>query len=207
MLEKLKVELTEVERNEKGKKLMKIIMRKWIPAAECLIEMMVDHLPSPLEAQKYRTEYLYEGNEEEVRMAMERCDPKGPLMIYISKMVAIEDGRFAAFGRIFSGTAIAGQKIKIIGPNYKEGSKNDYYEKNINSTMVMIGTKAEFIASVPCGNTIALTGIDQYLVKTGTISSLETKCNNSIRPMKYSVSPVFRVAVEPANPNDLPKLM
>lgn len=122
-------------------------------------------------------------------------------------MVAIEDGRFAAFGRIFSGTIIAGQRVKIIGPNYKEGSKADYYEKPVNSTMVMIGSKAEFIPNVPCGNTVALTGIDQYLIKTGTISSLETKFNNSIKPMKYSVSPVFRVAVKPANPNELPKLI
>lgn len=138
---------------------------------------------------------------------METCDPKGPLMVYISKMVPIEDGRFAAFGRVFSGTIFGGQKIKIIGPNFKEGSKTDYFEKSVNSTMIMIGNKAEFIHSVPCGNTVALTGIDQFLVKTGTLSSLETELHNSIRPMKYSVSPVFRVAVKPANANDLPKLI
>ena len=40
-------------------------------------------------------------------------------MIYISKMVPVEDGRFAAFGRIFSGTINTGEKVKIIGPNYK----------------------------------------------------------------------------------------
>ena len=36
----------------------------------------------------------------------------------------------------------------------------------------MIGHKAEFIPNVPCGSTVALTGIDEYLLKTGTISSL-----------------------------------
>lgn len=128
-------------------------------------------------------------------------------MVYISKMVPIEEGRFAAFGRIFSGTLIAGQKVKIIGPNYKEGSKHDYYEKSINNVMIMIGNKAESVGSVPCGNTVAITGLDQFLVKTGTISSIETKFNNFIKPMKYSVSPVFRVAVKPANPTDLPKLI
>lgn len=142
MLQKLNIELTQEEKKQTDKKLMKVVMRKWLPAADCLIEMMIEHLPSPLQAQKYRTEYLYEGEEEEVRKSMENCDPKGPLMVYISKMVPIEDGRFAAFGRIFSGTAIAGQKVKIIGPNYKQGSKSDYFEKNINSTMVMIGNKA-----------------------------------------------------------------
>jgi len=63
-------------------------------------------------------------------------------MVYVSKMVPIDDGRFAAFGRIFSGTIAAGQRVKIIGANYKEGSKNEYFEKNVNSVMVMIGSKA-----------------------------------------------------------------
>lgn len=93
-------------------------------------------------------------------------------MVYVSKMVPIEDGRFAAFGRVFSGTVKAGEKVKIIGPNYRDGSKEDYYEKGISRTLLMIGHKAEFIANVPCGNTVALTGIDDYLLKTGTISSL-----------------------------------
>jgi len=45
------------------------------------------------------------------------CDPKGPLMVYISKMVPSADkGRFVAFGRIFSGTVSAGQKVRIMGP-------------------------------------------------------------------------------------------
>ena len=44
-------------------------------------------------------------------------------------------------------------------------------------------------------------------MKTGTLSSLDTEKNNIIRPMKYSVSPVFRVAVKPANSMDLPKLI
>jgi len=40
---------------------------------------------------------------------MYACDPKGPLMIYISKMVPSTDkGRFVAFGRIFSGTVTSG---------------------------------------------------------------------------------------------------
>lgn len=95
-------------------------MSKWISAADCLVEMFIKHLPSPIEAQKYRASYLYEGNDETVLESIRDCNPKGPLMIYISKMVPIEDGnRFAAFGRIFSGTAKAGQKVKIIGPNYR----------------------------------------------------------------------------------------
>jgi elongation factor 2 len=40
---------------------------------------------------------------------MRDCDPKGPLMIFISKMVPTNDfSRFFAFGRIFSGTVSTG---------------------------------------------------------------------------------------------------
>ena len=33
----------------------------WLPAAEALLEMMIWHLPSPAQAQKYRVDVLYEG--------------------------------------------------------------------------------------------------------------------------------------------------
>ena len=62
--------------------------------------MICIHLPSPVTAQKYRTEMLYEGpHDDEAAVAMKTCDPNGPLMMYISKMVPTSDkGRFYAFG-------------------------------------------------------------------------------------------------------------
>ena len=100
---------------------------KWINAAEALLEMIVTKLPSPQVAQKYRTSYLYEGPiDDPCAQAMINCDPDGPLMIYVSKMVkAKEKGRFFAFGRVFSGTVKGGQKVRIMGPNYVPGSQNN----------------------------------------------------------------------------------
>ena len=63
---------------------------------------------------------------------MKNCDSKGPLMMYISKMVPSNDkGRFYAFGRVFSGTVSVGQKVRIMGSNYVPGKKKDLYIKNI----------------------------------------------------------------------------
>ncbi|MCL4114215.1 UNVERIFIED_CONTAM: hypothetical protein GTU68_063251, partial [Idotea baltica] len=183
---------------DKMMKKLWVTMSKWLPAADCLLEMMVLHLPSPKVAQKYRTSYLYEGPQEDAAaVGMRNCDPKGPLMIYISKMVpAADKGRFYAFGRVFSGTVTSGQKVRIMGANYKAGKKEDLYEKNITRTVLMMGRTAESIA-----------GIDQYLIKTGTIASIEHPETHPIRPMRYSVSPVVRVAVRPKNAADLPKLV
>ena len=47
-------------------------------------------------------ELLYEGpSDDQVAVAMKSCDPTGPLMMYVSKMVPTADkGRFYAFGRV-----------------------------------------------------------------------------------------------------------
>lgn len=180
---------------------------KWLNAGEVLMEMICTKLPSPKKAQQYRTAFLYEGPQDDpCAQAMKNCDPNGPLMIYISKMVKSNDkGRFYAFGRVFSGTARTGQKVRIMGPNYVPGKTLDLFVKSIQRTVLMMASKVEPVTEVPCGNTIGLVGIDKYLVKSGTISDYEEAHN--IRPMKYSVSPVVRVAVKPKNVQDLPKLI
>lgn len=40
---------------------VKVVMRTWLPAGEALLQMIAIHLPSPVVAQKYRMEMLYEG--------------------------------------------------------------------------------------------------------------------------------------------------
>lgn len=61
MFNVLDLKLTQEEQKLNGKFLLKAVMSKWINAADTLIEMIICHLPSPKEAQKYRTSYLYEG--------------------------------------------------------------------------------------------------------------------------------------------------
>ena len=137
---------------------------------------------------------------------MRNCDASGPLMMYISKMVPTSDkGRFYAFGRVFSGKVATGAKVRILGPNYVPGKKTDLWVKNIQRTVIMMGSKAEPVNDIPAGNTCALVGVDQYLIKTGTITDNDDAHN--IKTMKFSVSAVVRVAVEVKNSADLPKLV
>jgi len=128
------------------------------------------------------------------------------LVMYVSKMVPTADkGRFFAFGRVFSGTITAGMKVRILGPNFEHGKKEDLIVKNIQRIVIMMGRKTEPMDSVPVGNTCALIGVDQFITKTGTLTTDEE--SYPLITMKFSVSPVVRVAVEPKNPADLPKLV
>merc|ERR1719379_1697755 len=107
MLKTLNVVLKKDELDLEQKPLLKRIMQKWLPAAESLLEMIIVHLPSPKAAQAYRVDGLYEGPmDDECAVGIRNCDPAGPLMMYVSKMIPADssNSRFYAFGRVFSGT-------------------------------------------------------------------------------------------------------
>ena len=212
MLKALNITMTPEEMEQPGKKLVKAIMMKFLPAAETLLQMIVMHLPSPKKAQNYRAEMLYSGEAVETDkfyMGIKNCDQEAPLSLYISKMVPTSDkGRFFAFGRVFSGKVATGSKVRIMGNNYVYGKKTDLYEdKPIQRTVLMMGRYQEAVEDMPCGNVVGLVGVDKYIVKTATIVSDDAKEAYPLRDMKYSVSPVVRVAVEAKNPADLPKLV
>ncbi|PWY72632.1 P-loop containing nucleoside triphosphate hydrolase protein [Aspergillus eucalypticola CBS 122712] len=207
LLENLDIKLATQDQDKEGKQLLKAIMRTFLPAADCLLEMIILHLPSPVTAQKYRVDTLYEGPpDDEAATSIRNCNPNGPLMLYVSKMVPTSDkDRFYAFGRVFSGTVRSGIKVRIQGPNYIPGKKEDLFIKAIQHTVLMMGRKVVPIDDMPAGNIVGVVGIDQFLLKSGTISTSDTAHN--LKVMKFSVMPVVQRSVAVKNAHDLPKLV
>jgi elongation factor 2 len=208
MFQTLNIKITQNDLNKTPKELYKTALKRFLPICESLLYGVAYHLPTPQEAQKYRYTTLYDGPlDDEFATAIKNCDSNGPLMLYVSKMIPMEEsGRFYAFGRVFSGTVKPGQKVNIMGPNYIKGSKEDYSEnKTVQRVVRMIGGKAENVDEMQSGNTVALVGIDQYLVNSGTITTDQNAY--PIKTMKFSVSPVVRVSVSCKNQSELPKLV
>ena len=74
MIDQLGIKLTHEERDLVGKPLLKTVMRKFLPAGDALLEMIVMHLPSPITAQGYRVENLYTGDmDDEAAIAIKNC--------------------------------------------------------------------------------------------------------------------------------------
>ena len=94
-----------------------------------------------------------------------------------------------------------------MGPNYVPGSKKDLYVKTVQRTVLCMGRRFEAVETVPCGNTVAMVGLDQFITKNATITTDKAEDAHPIKAMKFSVSPVVRVAVEPKVASDLPKLV
>lgn len=59
-------------------------------------------------------------------------------------------------------------------------------------TILMMGRYIEAIENVPCGNIVGLVGVDQFLVKTGTITTYEHAHNlkvSTVNDKMYSKLP------------------
>ncbi|KZP21419.1 ribosomal protein S5 domain 2-like protein [Athelia psychrophila] len=97
--------------------------------------------------------------------------------------------------------------IRIQGTNYVPGSKGDLFIKSVQRVILPTGPHTEpvTIENCPAGSNIYLVGIDQFLLKSGTLTSSDTAYN--IKAMKFSVLPVVQIAVNVRKPADLPKLV
>ncbi|KAH6911472.1 hypothetical protein BKA70DRAFT_1370669 [Coprinopsis sp. MPI-PUGE-AT-0042] len=207
ILEKLNVRLLQHENTLEGTALLKIIMHRFLPLENSILEMVVLHLPSPVTAQVHRVGALDEGPvKDDTGAAIRDCDASGPLVLFVSRAVATSDkGRFYAFGRIFSGTVKAGQQIRIQGHDYVPGRRADWSTGTVESTLFTIGRHVTSMQEVTAGNLLALTLVDKPLLESSTLTTSETSRN--IRSIKSSVHPIMQVSVEVEKPSHLPRLV
>ncbi|XP_057380327.1 elongation factor-like GTPase 1 [Daphnia carinata] len=134
-----------------------------------------------------------------------------------------EDGPiFLAFARVFSGTLKRGQELYVLGPKYDPGDiKNNSIEPNVTlkdlkagqhvtrakmgDLYVLMGRELECLESVPAGNVVGIGGLEEHILKSGTLSS-SLACP-SFTEFSQMVMPIVRVAVEPARPCEMPELI
>ncbi|CAM0958539.1 unnamed protein product [Alopecurus aequalis] len=204
----LGLRMCNAEKELSGLALVKCVLKAWLLASTALLEMTIFHLPCPSEAQKYRVDKLYEGSlDDSYAQAIRSCDPEGPLMLYVSKMIpSAEVGRFFAFGRVFSGRIATGMNIRIMGPSYVPGTRNDMYVATVQGTSIWMGRSQDNVHDIPCGSTVCMSGLDQYITKSATLTNEGEVAACPIRAMKFSVSPVLYVTIECNTLADVDKL-
>ena len=204
---KLRIKLTSSEKEQENRQLLKILMKKFLPAEKAFSELMLTHLPSPVEAQKYRTDVLYDGPlNGPYADSIRACDPEGPLLVYVSKLVpTYAKGHYLAFARVFSGTLRKGQTIYLHDPNYGAWNTKDLVIKSLGEMAQMSGLYTHMVKSCPAGNIIGLTKVDKFVLRTCTLTA--TKEVHKIRTIQMSAPPIVEMTVESRNARDLPKLV
>jgi len=165
------------------------------PAYEAVLDMVTEHLPSPLEAQKYRVPVIWHGDvTSAIGQSMINCDKDGEVTFMVTSITMDPHAGEVATGRLFSGSVEKGKELLVSGT----------YKKNrIQQASIYMGQERVEVESVPAGNIAALVGIKDAVVGS-TLSTVEMVPFESI---KHYSEPVVTVAVEAKSTKDLPALI
>ncbi|MBI4142159.1 elongation factor EF-2, partial [Candidatus Woesearchaeota archaeon] len=165
------------------------------PLHEVLLDMVIKHLPNPLEAQKYRIPKIWHGElESEFGKDLTNCNPNGKTAFVITRIVIDQkSGREISAGRLFSGTLRDGMDVYL--NNAKQTQK-------VQNVLMYKGVKTELMGEVPAGNVLAIAGV------TGNAGETITEApEHPFEELKHIFEPVITKAIQATKPQDLPKLV
>ncbi len=166
------------------------------PVHKVLLDMVIEHLPSPLEAQKYRIPLIWHGElESDIGKSLQTCDINGPLMLSVTNIEIDPQAGEIGVGRIFSGKIVKGQDVFLI--NNKQVNK-------VQQLYIWKGPHKFQVEDAVAGNQIGMAGLKNILAGE-TLSSLQDVV--PFEPVRHILQPVMVKAIEAKNPKDLPKLI
>ena len=165
------------------------------PLHQIILDMVIKHLPNPVEAQRYRIPKIWHGDlDSEVGKALLNCSPDGPAAFVVTKIVVDPHAGEIASGRLFSGVLQKGQEVFMNMAKRKTRIQNLYIYK---------GPTRIPIDKAVAGNIIGIAGL-KGVYAGETVSSIEME---PFEALKHLFEPVVTKAVEAAKPSDLPKLI
>ncbi|KAK4149125.1 Pre-mRNA-splicing factor cwf10 [Chaetomidium leptoderma] len=211
-LEKLGIRLKPSQYKSDPKVLLKLVCEQFFGPSTGFVDMVCQHVPSPAEAAEKKLSQYYTGPlDTKVAESIKKCDQNGPLVVYVTKLFNTADAKsFYSFGRVMSGIAQPGTEVRVLGEGYSIDDEED---------MVMARVSDVFIAEtryniptdgVPAGNWVLLGGVDNSIVKTATIVDKKFEDDEDayiFKPLSHFTESVLKVAVEPINPSELPKML
>nr|MDO8109272.1 GTP-binding protein [Candidatus Sigynarchaeota archaeon] len=177
-------------------------LRKNLALDDVILQMVIEHLPNPLEAAAYRIPAKWPGDiESELGKSLLRVDRNGQLFGMITK-ISIDQKSFrpTVTGRVFSGTLKPGDSLFLMGR--KERVK-------IKRLGVMELDDLMDLPEVPAGNLFACFGFicpagESFV--SGDLTDEQALDVTPFEQIKYVAEPVVSQSLKPKNPQDIGKL-
>jgi len=174
-------------------------LQKDLPLHEAILDMVVEHLPNPIEAQRYRIPKIWKGDlDSEIGQAMLNCDDDGPTVMCFTMVQVDPHAGLVATGRLFSGKVNEGQRVYLM--NARKGYR-------IQQVSMYMGAFREVVDEINAGNIAALLGLDLARAGDTLISEEYKDAMVPFERIKYVSEPVVTIAIEPKHPKDLPRLI
>ncbi len=169
---------------------------KECPLSDVMLNLVIEHLPRPDRAQRYRIPHIWRGDTEtDYGQSLVDCNENGPLSFMVTKIIMDEHAGEVAVGRMFSGQIERGQEV------YISGAAGTHRTQGVS---MMVGADRVTVDSVDAGNLAAVTGLGDAIAGS-TVTDLE-----DVEPFERIVhvsEPVVTVSVEAKNVAELPQLI
>lgn len=165
------------------------------PLYEVILDMVVKHLPSPIEAQKYRIPKIWHGDpESEFGKGLVNCNPEGKIGFVITRIIVDKrSGKEISAGRLFSGTLKPGMEVWLNLAKQRQ---------KIAQVLIYNGIKPEQVEEIGAGNVVAISGITGDAGETVTMEE-----ETPFQELKHIFEPVVTESIEAKKASDLPKLI
>lgn len=227
--EKLKLKYRPPKTSSSNRKaILKSICMEWLPLDRAILEKIVEVVTSPAEMFDIKISKLLCLNATQKPEIKFAADDESKVIAFVAKMVPIpyrelqacdkslknateeydEDEQvLIAFARIYSGVLKENSKVHLVKPGYnvKEKNLDDLEPVIIKRVYLMMGKNFDPIEEAHAGMIVGIWGLQKHVIKTGTLSS-SGDCP-PFSGLDILAPPVVRVAVEPANIDDMPLLV
>ncbi|KAI1259496.1 P-loop containing nucleoside triphosphate hydrolase protein [Xylariaceae sp. FL1019] len=212
ILAELGIHLKPSQYRKDAKALLKIVCEQLFGPSTGFVDMVVQHIPSPVEAAEHKLERYYTGPlDTKAAESMKKCNQDGPLIVHVTKLFNSSDAKsFYSFGRVLSGIARPGMQVRVLGEGYSIDDEEDMTMATISNVYITETRYNIEMDGVPAGNWVLLSGVDNSIVKSATIVPPRLEDDEDayiFKPVLHFTESVFKVAVEPINPSELPKML
>ena len=215
-LKEFGVKLKPKEKRANTKPLLKLTCQKIFGGTSGLVDMLVAHVPTPEEGASMKVERTYSGpirGGGKLVDAMLACDPEAPAVVMISKLIPKSDcSAFDALGRVMCGTLKKGDHVRVLGENFSPDDEEDAVVKAVTNMWIYEARYRIPIKEARAGAWVLIEGVDQSITTTATlVPHVMPKGYDDdlyiFKPLEFDNKSVMKIAAEPLNPSDLPKMV
>ncbi len=171
-------------------------LRELAPLHQVVLDMVIRHLPNPVEAQRTRIPVIWKGDPgSRVGKAMADVDEDGPVAFMVTKIFADPQAGETAAGRLFSGKIRRGQELWVIGMPKPQRAQ---------MVAMIVGPDRIPVDEIDAGNVVAVVGLKDAIAGS-TVS--DDPAMPSFEKIVHTSEPVVTIAMEAKSTRDLPKLV
>ncbi|KAJ2391795.1 hypothetical protein GGI05_002845, partial [Coemansia sp. RSA 2603] len=212
LLESLGVRLRAKDYELNARMLLRRAFGQFFGPPAGLVDMCVQQLPSPVVNAEATAARLAADTKGPLAQAITACEATGPLVIAVAKQIAAADGQsFYILGRILSGAVTDGMNVRVLGESFADldadADDEDAVPATVSGVWLSCARYRISVSGLAAGSWVMLSGVDLSIAKTATIVDANNGVVKAAVRSLQMPKAVVRVAVEPAVPSELPRML